>query len=61
MSDFILVPLSDLIAKAPLSRFDHTFPLVSRSTPETSKAAILRSALVILVAAKERVLRFMFN
>jgi hypothetical protein len=60
-SDFILVPLSDVIASAPLSRLDRIFWPISHCGAERNTAAMLRSALGILEAVKEPVSRFMFK
>jgi len=47
--------------KGSYSRFEYSFPLVSRSTPENSMATILDTALAVLDAMKSSVSGFMFK
>jgi hypothetical protein len=48
------VPLADVIASASLPCFDQFFSPMSHSSPKHSMAVIVRSALVIVEAVKER-------
>jgi hypothetical protein len=61
VSDFICRPLDDVITSAPPSCFYAVFAPKVDTQPERNAAAILRSALVILVAAKKPFWRFMFK